>query len=183
MANPLAARSETLYDDRVKHCSERPLMRLASPRPRLTSALLACTLVSCAMIPEHQDHDWRAEPHHLSALVAGTLETDEQAPSIGLDYEYRTSEFLGLGVVAEHAFGEIDGSTYLLVADLHITPQFILQTGPGVEFINDEAEVVMRIGCLHEWVFDKWTVSPQLHYDWNSAEDSIVVGVAFGRAF
>lgn len=70
------------------------------------------------------------------------------------------------------------------MADLHATPQFVVQTGPGIEWIGGEEEAVLRLGCLHEWVvYDGWTVSPQIHYDWTSGEDTLIVGIAVGRGF
>ncbi|MEM7517281.1 MAG: hypothetical protein AAF368_10200 [Planctomycetota bacterium] len=126
------------------------------------------------------EHDWRSKPHHISVLTGSTSEDNESAFTVGVDYEYRRSEYLGLGTVVEHAFEDIDATTLLAVADLHLTPQFIVQTGPGVEFIDSESEFVYRLGVLYEFEFLSYTVSPQLHYDWVSGEDAIIVGLAFG---
>lgn len=174
------SRPSAFYDGGMLTSTSAP----SSSSPLRRWLPLAClgSLTSCGMIP-HEEHDWRAEPHHLSVLMAGTFEEEEEAPSIGIDYEYRTSEFLGLGAVAEYAFEDIDATTFLAVADLHFTDQMILQTGPGVEFIGDETEAVFRIGCLHEWVVGAWTVSPQLHYDITSGENAVIFGIAFGVAF
>ena len=125
-------------------------------------------------------HDWRDGPHHLSVLL-GTTEADEESgPTVGLDYEYRVSDFLGVGAVAEYAFDQIDSTTVLAAADLHVTPQFVIQTGPGVEFINGEEEFVYRIGILYEWERSGYTLSPQVHYDATSGEDAVVFGIALG---
>ncbi len=135
------------------------------------------------MLDHEGEHDWREEPHHLSLLVASTVEENESAPSVGLDYEYRTSQFLGLGTVVERAFEEIDATTILAVADLHLTNQFIVQTGPGVEFVDGEEEFAFRIGVLYEFERGGYTISPQLHYDWTSGENAVVLGVAWGFGF
>lgn len=150
----------------------------------LLPALLATT-TGCAAIPVEEGLDHREHPHHLSVLTAETFETtaDEESVSIGVDYEYRSSDFLGIGAVYEEAFGEIDATTLLAVADLHFGEHFAIQTGPGVEFIDDEEEFVVRIGALYELEYGRWTISPQLHYDLTTGEDSIVAGVAFGVGF
>ena len=161
------------------------------PKSLAGLAVLAWLSVSCST-PQHGaeaagghvgGHDWRAEPQHFSVLIASTVEDEETAPSLGLDYEYRVSEFLGVGGVLEYAFEDIDAVTLLAVADLHITPQFIVQTGPGIEWLDDEEEFVFRIGVLYEWESGGYTVSPQLHYDATSGEDAVVMGVAFGFGF
>lgn len=154
---------------------------------RPSPVALALCLSSCAAIAPDDDaeasHDWRAMPHHVSVLFAGTAEDEEAAPSIGLDYEYRVDRFLGIGGVAEYAFEEIDATTLLGVADLHWTDQFIVQTGPGVEFIHDRSKFVYRIGVLYEWERGGYTVSPQLHYDATGGDDAVVFGIAVGVGF
>lgn len=125
-------------------------------------------------------------PHHLSVILAGTHvpEAEEMGFTIGLDYEYRISRTLGLGLVVEHAFGEIGATTLLGVADIHLFRGLIVQTGPGVEFIESESFFVYRLGVVYEFELgDNFTLSPQVHYDFSGAENAIVFGVAFGRAF
>ena len=151
---------------------------------RTLAALATLLLPACASFDVEGNHDWVEQPHHISILGSGTFEEEESAPSVGIDYEYRASELLGIGAVAETAFGEIDVTTVLAVADLHITNHFIVQTGPGVDFVRGEREeIVYRIGVLYEWEQDGYTISPQLHYDWTSGEDAIILGVAFGVGF
>ena len=130
-------------------------------------------------------HDWHDSPHHVSVLLAST-DVDEagSAFTVGFDYEYRVSDFLGLGVVAEYAFEDIDAYTYLLVADLHITNSFIAQIGPGIEFHGGDKIEVARLGLLYEFELSGLTLSPQLHYDYHKDHaDAIVTGVAIGFAF
>ena len=151
----------------------------------LSSLLLAMGLQgsSCAVLEGEEVMLWDEQPHHLSVLMASTFEDGEEAPTLGVDYEYRVNDFLGVGGVAEYAFGDIEATTLLLVADLHLTNQFIVQTGPGVEFIDDEELAVYRVGVLYEFERDGFTVSPQLHYDITSDENAVILGIALGFAF
>lgn len=149
----------------------------------LPAVLCAVGLAGCASLEGEGEFDWREHPHHISVLFSGTFEKDETAASVGLDYEYRVSDFLGLGGVVERAFGQIDATTLLAVADLHLTPQFIIQTGPGVEFKEGEVDVAYRVGVLYEFEGRGYTISPQLHYDWVTGEDSVVAGIAIGYGF
>ena len=123
--------------------------------------------------------------HHLSVVGAGSYvyEEDYTAATVGIDYEYRVSPLLGLGFVAERAFGRIDATTLLAVADIHIWRGLAIQTGPGIEIIDGEVFAAGRIGALYEFELeDHWTISPQVHFD-ISDENAIVFGAAFGRAF
>lgn len=125
------------------------------------------------------------ERHHLSIITGGSALTgeSESAFTLGLDYEYRINRLIGIGIVAEQAFGELDATTLLAVADIHVWRGFAFQVGPGVEFVDNESNFVARFGALYEFEFGEgYTISPQVHYDF-STEDTIVFGLAFGAAF
>ena len=58
-------------------------------------------------------------PHHLSVLLADTrIDGEGDNSTLGIDYEYRVSPVIGLGAVIEHAYGELDATTLLAVADI-----------------------------------------------------------------
>ncbi len=146
--------------------------------------LLLALCAGCASAQHHEPVDWRELPHHFSVLTGATIEEEESGPTIGLDYEYRVSDFVGLGGVVEYASEDIDATTVLAVADLHLTHQFILQTGPGFESRGGgDTEFVYRLGVLYEWEWGGRTLSPQLHYDATSGEDAVVLALAVGVCF
>lgn len=143
---------------------------------------------------------WRTKPHHLSVVLGGTVEDGEEedeeegnheAATVGVDYEYRLNQFLGLGSLVERAFAPLETTTALFVADLHIWRGLAVQTGPGVEHIDRESEdqggredkLAYRIGSLYEFERGRFTVSPQVHLDVTSDTRSIIFGVAFGFGF
>ncbi len=134
---------------------------------------------------EESGEFWRDHPHHLSLLVAGSSTTDEDAFTLGIDYEYRVSGFLGLGTVVEYAFTPFDETTLLAVADLHVWRGFAVQTGPGVAFAEGEEFFAYRVGGLYEFELEgDFTVSPQIHYDYVSGlGDPLVYVIAFGYGF
>ncbi|MEL7128786.1 MAG: hypothetical protein AAGK23_04505 [Pseudomonadota bacterium] len=124
-------------------------------------------------------------PHHLSLVLAGTSVPAENATAftLGADYEYRLTRRVGLGAVVEHAFGDIDATTALAVADIHLWRGLATQIGPGVEIIDGDVFAAGRIGMLYEIELENGiTLSPQVHYD-IAKESSIVFGIAIGRAF
>ena len=168
----------------------------------LLSSLVFCAISAGATIANDDDHgsstsqDKSRIPyhpdkrHHLSILTAGTNVPSEDytAFTLGIDYEYRLNRRLGVGFVAEHAFGNIDATSLLAVADIHLWRGLTLQVGPGVEFVDEGEEnetfALARIGTLYEFeIGESYTLSPQFHYDISSGADAIVFGVAFGRAF
>lgn len=124
-------------------------------------------------------------PHHLSILLADThVNSEGNSSTVGIDYEFRVSPLLGLGAVIERAYGELDATTLLAVADIHLYDGFIMQVGPGFERRHSENVLVARAGVLYEFEYDNFTLSPQLHWDYHRDEaNAIVLGIALGFAF
>ena len=154
-------------------------------RVYLATVLLGASAYASGVGAKENAHHWQSTPHHLSALV-GTTYTKEcgNAFTIGVDYEYRVSDFLGVGFVAEYAFEDLDAYPCLLVADLHITNNFIAQIGPGVEFHGSHKMEVARLGFLYEFEVSGVTISPQLHYDYHrNHKSAVVAGLAIGMSF
>ena len=154
-------------------------------RVQIALGLVAALVFAPVVVAKGNAHHWETSPHHLSALV-GTTYTKEcgNAFTLGIDYEYRVSDFLGVGFVAEYAFEDLDAYTYLLVADLHITNNFIAQIVPGVEFHGSHKMEVARLGFLYEFEVLGVTISPQLHYDYHrNNKSAVVAGLAIGMSF
>lgn len=149
-------------------------------RPSIALPLCAVFLTSCtSTLPE-----WHEEPRHLSLFLGGTEEDQETGGTVGLDYEQRVTDLIGVGAVAEYAGGEVDAWTFLGVADIHVWEGLAIQTGPGLEHIDGTDWFVYRIGALYEFELGEGvTLSPQVHVDLTAREDAFVAGVAIGRAF
>ncbi len=130
--------------------------------------------------------DHSLHPHYFSVLLGSTyIREHGNGATIGVDYEYRLNDALGLGAIVEYADGELEAWTFLAVVDIHITPHWIMQIGPGYEHTSKHNLFVARIGTLYEFEFGEgWTLAPQLHYDYHEGdEDAIVWGVAIGKSF
>ncbi|MFT4860930.1 MAG: hypothetical protein ACI95C_000128 [Pseudohongiellaceae bacterium] len=154
---------------------------------QLASGLLLFLLASTAHgqpISSVESYGFEA-PHHLSIFLGDThIDGEGNNLTIGIDYEYRVSELLGLGVVVERAGGEIDATTALAVADIHFSSGVIMQVGPGFESHDSEQIFVARIGILYEFELGEFTLSPQLHWDYHAeGESALVAGLAFGFGF
>lgn len=152
----------------------------------LSKNTLLCALF-CLPTLGHADsaHHFSHAPFHVSSIFGDTyINGKGDNETIGIDLEYRVSEFTGLGMVIEHAFGELNATTVLAVADLHLHDGLIMQIGPGYEFIDSESILVSRVGFIYEFEFEGFTVAPQLHWDWHDGhEDAVVAGIALGFGF
>lgn len=151
--------------------------------------LLGASVLAVSAAASAEEPLWETHPNHFSVVLAATDDGPETAFTVGGDYEHRVNGFLGIGGVVERAFGEIDATTLLAVADLHLWRGLAVQTGPGVELVDSrgeeraEEEFVYRIGALYEFEFGHATFSPQVHYDVTTGEDAVVFGGALGYYF
>lgn len=134
----------------------------------------------------HGGIDHAKHPHHFSILVGDThISGHGDGFTVGLDYEYRLNDLLGIGTVIEYAAGDLEAWTFLAVADIHITPQWIVQVGPGHERTSKHNLFVARLGTLYEFEFEGgWTIAPQVHFDYHEDDDNAIVwGLAVGKSF
>lgn len=134
----------------------------------------------------HKGIDHSQHPHHLSVFVGDTnINHRGDGITVGVDYEYRLNDLLGVGTVIEYAANDLGAWTILLVADIHITPQWIVQVGPGHESSSDHDLFVARLGTLYEFEFEGgWTIAPQIHFDFQENDDNAtVMGIAVGKSF
>lgn len=124
-------------------------------------------------------------PNHISLFIGHTDFSEHgNGETVGIDYEYRVSQLLGLGSVVECAFGSLDALTVLAVADIHLTNEFIIQVGPGYEYTSEHEFFVSRLGALYEFRYNGYTFSPQFHVDYHEGVGSSkVVGLAVGFDF
>jgi hypothetical protein len=78
-----------------------------------TAGVLAAglTLTAPASATDLEASDGQGhEHHHHIAVILGTTHTehDVDAFTIGVDYEYRLSSLIGVGVLGEYATGDVD---------------------------------------------------------------------------
>jgi hypothetical protein len=84
----------------------------------------ASLVLSTSAVKAGDSGDESGEPANHLALFLGVThaEEDNAAPTVGLDYERRVSERLGVGIVfRDHASGDIDSTLYA-VSFLSIRP-------------------------------------------------------------
>jgi len=142
-----------------------------------------------------EEQDGVDQQNVLSLILGGTSDDDENAFTVGLDFEHRLHPLLGVGAVVEYATDDIDAVSLIGVLDIHLWKGLAIQTGPGVEFVGEEEEeagettstnrreFLYRVGVVYEFGIGKLLVIPQVHYDYTSGKDSVVYATAIGFKF
>ncbi len=133
----------------------------------------------------HAEKPEKHKKNHVSLLLAGTTVPDANHTgfTLGIDLEHEITHRFGVGLVVEHAFDPVDATSVFGVIDVHLGQGFVLQVGPGVEWVDDETLFVGRIGLFYEIELGEIVIAPSISYDLSEAEDSIVFGTAIGTKF
>ncbi len=130
------------------------------------------------------EHDYHRNV--VAAFLGVTSEQRrERSPTFGIEYERRLSPSFGLGVLLEHARGDLD-FTIAAVPFAYHHGHWKLYAAPGVEFSDEEydTEFLMRVGVEYAFELGKgFEVSPQVDLDFVDGEVVTVLGLTFGYGF
>jgi hypothetical protein len=119
----------------------------------------------------------------LSLLVSITDETRrDKGLTLGLEYERRLDATLGVGLVAEYVFGDLDFSIFAVPLFIH-AGRWKFLIAPGVEDSDLGTEFLLRIGGDYGFEVGRWEIAPGIDVDFVDGDVVPVVGVAIGRGF
>jgi hypothetical protein len=125
-------------------------------------------------------HDFH--PNFLAVFLGVTDEGREEDFAMGIEYERRLNESFGIGVIAEHTFGDLDLWVYAVPFAYH-TGRWKLYVAPGVEDGEHGSESLVRLGGEYAFEFGAWEISPQLNVDFVDGDEVLVLGVSIGKGF
>jgi len=158
----------------------------------LLSALYLTLFVSTCFAADQRfnEHETGHAHHHnmIEVFMGGTYEDGEHGSengfSVGLVFERRLNEFMGVGIFGEYTGGDFD--MWVVGVPLFIHPykglRFLL--APGNEHKDHEDEFLFRAGIGYEFeVSEQWVIVPELNVDFVDGEEVYVYGVSFGYGF
>ncbi len=129
--------------------------------------------------------------NHISMFLGATQaekhhgERDDPGFSIGIDYERRLNQVIGVGFLADWV---VEGNReYLLGIPLflHVGRHAKFQLAPGWHKLNEEHEDgwVFRTGFGWGFEVGKITLTPALYYDITENENIFVAGLEIGKGW
>jgi len=122
-------------------------------------------------------------PNFLGMFVGITSEQRREAGlALGIEYERRLNKSFGIGLVAEHTFGDLDFWVFAVPFAYH-TGRWKFYVAPGIEDGDHGTESLIRIGAEYAYEVGEWEISPQLDLDFVDGEEVWVLGVVFGKGF
>lgn len=119
-----------------------------------------------------------------SFLIGVTGETRrEYGTTLGIGYERRVTKTLGVGVLAERTYGDLDFWVYA-VPFAYRTGRWKLLAAPGVEDGDHGTEFLFRLGAEYAIeIGEGWEIAPQLSIDFVGGEELGIIGVSLVKGF
>ena len=157
----------------------------------IIACLFTMFLASAAVAEESHETDEHAfHKHHASLIVGGVVDEhgeNDLSAGIGVDYEYRFNQWLGLGGLAEYAGGDFEHVLLGIPLFIHPYENWRLAVAAATEVHNDEEhderkrEWVVRAGVGYAFhVGDGYSISPEFYADFSEHETLYVIGLAIG---
>lgn len=142
--------------------------------------LLVLSIAYWPLTASAGEHEHKA--NEIAGFVGLAHEGSYYAPALGLEYERRISSMLGVGVLAEKTWGDIDSWVYAVPFNFHADEwKFIV--APGIEEKHGHTENLLRVGVGLEFEMNEMMVTPSLNFDFVGSETIVVLGVSFGIGF
>jgi hypothetical protein len=134
---------------------------------------------------EHAEEGHHGHKHHVALFVGNTHNYhSEDALTVGLGYEYRLTELLGVGALIDYAGGDIEATVAAGGVFIHPWRDLRLLAALGNEHHAGSDEFLTRLGVMYDFFFDDWSISPELYVDLlESGNEDWIYGVALGRGF
>ena len=126
--------------------------------------------------------------HGTELFIGNTHDDGEDGFTVGLGYEYRLNQLLGIGGIVEYA--GVDFKELLVIAPLYLHPYkgWLFVVAPGVAIPKkhsvDHVEFLFRVGAAYEFeIGEKWALIPEFNVDFVNNREQLVFGLAFGYKF
>ncbi len=159
-------------------------------------ATTAALLGAAATVGWAQEETGESEelPNAVSVFLGATVEPADRGSGVsftlGVDYERRLTEYVGVGAFAEGAFGETAREAVLgIPLTVHAFGSLILVVAPLVEFSqtrgtgDTETEIGLRAGVAYELPIDRYAVIPAAYLDFVGSDVMLVLGASFSLGF
>ncbi len=159
----------------------------------ITFAAAAVSLMVClssipTAIAQSNEHETTSgheaahnfHPNFLGVFLGFTDEGRLEGFALGIEYERRLNKSFGIGVLAEHTFGDLDLWVYAVPFAFH-AEEWKFYVAPGIEDGEHGSESLVRIGGEYAFEVGAWEFAPQIDVDFVDGEETVVVGVTIGK--
>ncbi|MBT8367860.1 MAG: hypothetical protein KJP23_24465 [Deltaproteobacteria bacterium] len=139
------------------------------------------------VLAAEEKHEEHKESHyhrnHVGLFLGNTHEEGEDEFTIGLDYEYRFSQYVGIGVLLEYVGEDDREGVGMVPLFLHPYKGFRWVVAAGVKPKADETKFIWRLGIGYRFPIGNWTIAPEFNLDFTEGKTVEVYGASFGYGF
>ena len=133
---------------------------------------------------KHEEHkESHYHRNHVGLFLGNTHEEGENEFTIGLDYEYRFSQYVGIGLLGEYVGKPEREGVILVPLFIHPYKGFRFIAAPGIKPKKDEEKFIWRLGIGYRFPIGNWTIAPEFNLDFTEGKTVEVYGVSFGYGF
>jgi hypothetical protein len=155
-------------------------------RPILLIAVFVFTMPLQALAAE-EEHGEHKESHyhrnHVGLFLGSTHEEGEYEFTIGLDYEYRFSQYVGIGLLIEYVGEDAREGVGMVPLFIHPYKGLRFVAAPGIKPKKDDEKFIWRLGVAYRFPIGNWTIAPEFNLDFTEGKTVEVFGVSFGYGF
>lgn len=160
----------------------------------LLPALVLLIMMAPGTAPAEEAHEGAAHSFHRhhAALFIGNTQNDgsEHGLSVGMEYEYRINQWLGLGGLVEYAAGDFEHLLIAIPLFIHPYEDWLFAVAAGTEIHKDEEENkgkrdwLVRTSVGYQFQFgEKYSITPAFHVDFSEHETLFIYGFYIGLGF
>jgi hypothetical protein len=133
---------------------------------------------------KHEEHkEAHYHRNHVGLFLGNTHEEGENDFTIGLDYEYRFSQYMGIGLLIEYVGEPFREGVGLVPLSIHPYKGFRFVVAPGIKPKKDEEKFIWRLGVGYQFPIGNWTIAPEFNLDFTEGRVVEVYGVSIGYGF
>ena len=125
--------------------------------------------------------------YHLNTVecfLGASAGDGESGFTLGVSYERRLSDMMGLGFFNEYTMGDMDRWTIGLPVFFHPDEGWRFVVAPGMQHRDGDTDFLLRGGVGYEFELeDDWVVVPQFNLDFADGDTICVFGASIGYKF
>ena len=152
----------------------------------LSVAVLLLTMPLQVLAAEEKNEEHKESHYHrnhVGFFLGNTHEEGKDEFTTGLDYEYRFSQYVGIGVLLEYVGEDEREGVGMIPLFLHPYKGFRFVAAAGAKLKEGETKFISRLGIGYRFPIGDWTIAPEFNLDFTEGKTVEVYGVSLGYGF
>jgi hypothetical protein len=137
---------------------------------------------------EHAEHsEEHLHRHHIAGFFGGTHAEHETAFTVGADYTYQFSRWVGLGALIDYAGGHLGERIVAGLVVIYPVRSLAVTLAAGQDHRVEHGDVdnafVVRVGATYLFDAGRFSIGPTYYLDTTNGETLHVFGITIGTGF